>query len=103
MDAANTAGKQRRGRPFASGQSGNPAGKKQGTRHRLTQLAEKLMQADAEAVVLAVVAKARDGDMGAAKFVLDRVLPAPPRPACPICFAVDRGCRRPDRGARRGA
>ncbi len=39
MTAENTAPKQR-GRPFQKGQSGNPAGKPPGTRHRVTQLVE---------------------------------------------------------------
>jgi hypothetical protein len=65
------------GRPYQPGQSGNPAGKRPGTRHRLTRLAERLMEADAADVVAAVVTAAKDGDMAAARLVLDRVLPAP--------------------------
>ena len=52
--AANAAGKQRRrgiGRPFRPGQSGNPAGKRPGTRHRVTLLAEQLLDGEAEAIV----------------------------------------------------
>ena len=60
---------------FAPGCSGNPAGKKPGTRHRATRLAEKLMADDAEAVVKAVVAAAKEGDMTAARLVLDRIAP----------------------------
>jgi hypothetical protein len=57
---------------FVPGVSGNPTGKKPGTRHRATQLTEKLMADDAEAVVTAVVAAAKGGDMTAARLVLDR-------------------------------
>jgi hypothetical protein len=39
-------------------------------------LAEKLMQADARAIVEAVVTAARNGDMTAARIVLDRIAPA---------------------------
>lgn len=48
---------------------------KVGTRHRATRLAEQLMADDAEAVVKAVVAAAKDGDMTAARLVLDRIAP----------------------------
>ncbi|MFZ3328176.1 MAG: DUF5681 domain-containing protein [Methylocella sp.] len=36
---------------FQKGQSGNPAGKQRGARHKTTLLAERLMQDDAERVV----------------------------------------------------
>jgi hypothetical protein len=61
-----------RGRPFARGNPGRP----KGARHRVTLLAEKLMQADVKAIVEAVVKAARNGDMTAARIVLDRVAPA---------------------------
>ena len=71
----NTAGKQR-GKPFKKGQSGNPAGKPKGTRHKTALLAEKLMSDDVEAIVKAVVDAAKSGDLTAAKIVLDRIAPA---------------------------
>jgi len=61
-----------RGRPFAKGNPGRP----KGARHRVTALAEKLMRADAKAIVEAVVTAARNGDMTAARIVLDRIAPA---------------------------
>jgi hypothetical protein len=51
---------------FQKGQSGNPAGPAKGTRHKITMLAEKLMQDDVENVVAAVVDAARKGDDGGA-------------------------------------
>jgi hypothetical protein len=63
------------GGQFAPGVSGNPAGKRLGTRARATRLAEKLMANDAEDVVKAVVAAAKGGDMTAARLVLDRIAP----------------------------
>lgn len=64
------------GGQFAPGCSGYPAGMKPGTPHRATRLAGKLMAGDAEAVINAVVAAAKDGDMTAARLVLDRIAPS---------------------------
>ncbi len=86
MSAEKAAGKQRRGKPFEPGQSGNPAGKPKGARHKTTILAEKLMADDAEAVVQQVVDKAKAGDMTAARLVLDRI--APPRRSRPVQFKL---------------
>jgi hypothetical protein len=87
--ADNAVAKQRRrgrGRPFEPGQSGNPAGMRKGTRHRVTVLAEKLMADDTEAVVLSVVEAAKGGDMTAARLILDRI--APPRRGSPVSFKL---------------
>lgn len=60
-----------RGRPFAPGNPGRP----KGARNRVTLLAERLMVADAESVVRAVIDAAKGGDVAAAKVILDRVAP----------------------------
>ena len=60
---------------FAPGCSGNPAGMKLGTRHRTARLVQRMMSGDAEDVVKAVMAAAKDGDMTAARLVLDRIAP----------------------------
>jgi hypothetical protein len=65
---------QRRGR-FQPGQSGNPSGRRQGSRNKATIALEKLMEGEAEAIVQAVVDAAAKGDMAAARLVLDRVVP----------------------------
>ena len=57
------------------GASGNPAGKPKGTRHRATQMAEKLMENDATDVVNAVITAAKQGDMVAARLILERIAP----------------------------
>ena len=58
---------------FQKGQSGNPAGKPKGARHKTTLLAER--QDDVEKIVNAVLTAARNGDMMAAKIILDRIAP----------------------------
>jgi hypothetical protein len=63
------------GHRFQKGESGNPAGKPRGARHKTTLMAERLMQDDAEKIVNAVIAAARNGDMMAAKIILDRIAP----------------------------
>ena len=50
-------------------------GKPPGSRHATTLMAERLMEGEAEAVIRAVVAKAKKGDMRAARLVLDRIAP----------------------------
>lgn len=60
-----------RGRPFAPGNPGRP----KGARHKTTLLAEKLMQADAESIVKAVISAAQAGDIGACKLILNRIAP----------------------------
>ena len=72
---AENAKRKQGGRPFRKGQSGNPKGKAPGTRHRATQMAEQLMEADGAAIVQAVLAAAKGGDMTAARIVLDRIAP----------------------------
>jgi len=64
------------GRPF---QPGNP-GKPKGARHKTTLIAEKLaieklMEDDAEGVTRRVIEAAKDGDMTAARLVLERIYP----------------------------
>ena len=65
-----------RGR-FQRGQSGNPAGRRPGARNRTCALALRLMDADAEPVILALIKAAKNGDVAAIKLVLERVAPLP--------------------------
>lgn len=65
----------KQGGRFQPGQSGNPAGRRQGSRNRATVALEKIMSDDGEAVVRAVIEAAQGGDMQAARIVLDRIVP----------------------------
>jgi ferritin-like protein len=67
----------RPGGRFQPGQSGNPKGKRPGTRNRVTLLAEQMMGNDAEAVIRSVIDAAKAGDMQAARMVLERIAPLP--------------------------
>jgi tellurite resistance protein len=86
---------------FQKGQSGNPAGKPRGARRKRTVLAERLMQDDAEKIVNAVVAAARNGDMMAAKIILDRI--APVRRGQGVFFDLPKIERSDDEVAARAA
>src|SRR5262245_48964804 len=72
--AESTAGKQR-GRPFRAGESGNPAGRPSGARNRATIMAEALLDGEAEALTSRIVGLAKEGELGALRFCLERLLP----------------------------
>src|SRR5258708_1970136 len=63
---------------WAPGQSGNPAGKKPGTRNHTSLLHEALRDGEDAAVARVIVEKAIGGHFGAARFVADRLAPRPP-------------------------
>ena len=71
---------------FKPGQSGNPSGRPKGSRHKISLLAEKLMSDDVEGVVSSVVKAAKNGDMTAARLILERV--SPPRKDVPISIEL---------------
>ena len=62
---------------FRAGCSGNPAGKKTGTRNRATLLKEALRDGEDTAVARIVIDKALAGDAVAARFLLERLEPKP--------------------------
>jgi hypothetical protein len=57
------------------GQSGNPAGKKPGSRNKATQMVMALMEGGAEQVTRVVIDAARAGDLTAARLVIERLAP----------------------------
>ena len=67
---------------FKKGKSGNPKGKAPGTRNKVPARIEQLLANEGEAVVGAVLTKAKEGDMQAARLVLDRI--CPPRKGHPV-------------------
>ena len=69
---------------FQKGQSGNPAGPAKGTRHKITMLAEKLLEDDRDAIVRAVIAAAKGGDPTAMRLCIERLIPV--RKGHPIVF-----------------
>lgn len=60
---------------FKRGQSGNPSGRRAGSRSKVLVALDALGEGEAEAIVLAMVEKAKDGDATAARTILDRVWP----------------------------
>ncbi len=70
------AGRKQDGR-WPKGHSGNPAGKKPGTRNATTLAAQMLLEGEAEALMRKAVEKALDGDgdIAALRLCLERLIP----------------------------
>jgi hypothetical protein len=62
---------------FGPGCSGNPAGKRPGTRNRANVLAELLREGEAEAIGRQMIDKAVAGDAAAVRFCAERLIPRP--------------------------
>ena len=60
---------------FREGASGNPSGRRPGSRNRASLVLDALADGEAEAVLEAVVRRAKEGDLKAAEFVLARAWP----------------------------
>src|SRR3984957_8596577 len=86
MTADNTAKKQRRGRPFSKGASGNPGGRPAGARNKALLAMEALLDGEAEAITRVAVDKAKEGDPTALRLCLERILP--PRKDRPVSFSL---------------
>jgi hypothetical protein len=63
------------GRPFPKGQSGNPAGRKRGSKNKSTLAAQILLEGEAEALTRKAVEVAMGGNALALKLCLDRLFP----------------------------
>jgi hypothetical protein len=75
MTAENTPQKQR-GRPFAKGHSGNPAGRPRGARNKATMAVEALLHGEADAITRKAIERAKEGDAAALRLCLERIIPA---------------------------
>jgi hypothetical protein len=64
-----------RGRPFAKGQSGHPAGRPAGARNKKTLAAAVLLDGEAEALTRRAVELAFAGDPTAMRLCIERILP----------------------------
>ena len=85
-----------RGRPFERGKSGNPKGRPKGSRNQATLLAEQLLDGEAEALVRKLINSALEGDTGALRMCLDRLV-APKRErriAFELPVKIEFCCRR---------
>ena len=71
---------------FQKGKSGNPKGRVPGSRNRATQLAEQLLDGEAEALTRKAIEMAKTGDGPALRLCLDRIVP--PRRDRPAQFAL---------------
>lgn len=60
---------------WKKGQSGNPAGKKQGSRNKATQMVLTMMEGGAEQITQTIIDAAKAGDLSAARLVLERLAP----------------------------
>ena len=67
--------RQPRGRPFERGRSGNPLGRRNGSRNKKTLAAMALLEGEAEALTRKAVENAMRGDPTAMRLCLERVLP----------------------------
>lgn len=73
---------------FKPGQSGNPAGKAKGTRHRVTLAIEALLEGEAETLTRKAIDLALGGDMTALRLCLERLAPA--RRDRPVTFDLPK-------------
>ena len=64
-----------RGRPFQKGRSGNPAGRRPGSRNKATIAAAKLLAGEAEGLTRKAVELALEGDPMALRLCVERILP----------------------------
>src|SRR5438105_3381683 len=73
-----------RGRSFMKGLSGNPAGKRPGTRNRATIIAEEMLDCETRPLLRGAIDEGKDGDGVMARFCIGRIIP--PRRERPVRF-----------------
>jgi hypothetical protein len=82
--SANTNGKQNKDHLWKKGQSGNPAGKPPGSRHKVTLAVERLLDGEGEELTRKAIELAKEGDLTALRLCLERI--CPPRKSRPIAI-----------------
>lgn len=75
---------------FKPGQSGNPAGRPPGLEDSRAKY-RKLLEDDAKDVIAKVIEKAKEGDMTAARLVIERITPPMKARGVPIHAAIPDG------------
>jgi hypothetical protein len=73
-NAPENAGPKAGGR-WRPGQSGNPAGKRKGCKHRATQLAEQMIGEEAEQILRKIIDSALAGDATCLRLCMERIAP----------------------------
>lgn len=73
---------------FQPGQSGNPAGKPKGAKHRATQAMQELLEGEHERLTRKAVDLALEGDTTALRLCLDRLCPPYKSAAAPVNIAL---------------
>lgn len=66
-----------RGKPFPKGTSGNPKGRPEGSRNRVSVLMDGILQGQAEALLQKAIDDALGGDSAVMKTLLDKLMPSP--------------------------
>src|ERR1051325_4720154 len=77
-----------RGKPWLKGQSGNPAGRRRGSRNKATVMAALYLDGEAEGLVRKAVEMAYEGDPPALRLCLERTIA--PRRERPEPFRLPR-------------
>lgn len=87
-ELAKTAPTTRRKPPgrWKPGESGNPAGRPHGSRHRATIVAQQMLAGEGETIVRKVIERALEGDVACLRLCLERI--APPLKERPISVVV---------------
>jgi hypothetical protein len=83
-NSANAEKMQKKNHLFQKGESGNPAGKKPGTRHKVTLAIERLLDGEGEELTRKAIELALAGDLTALRLCLERI--CPPRKSRPIAI-----------------
>ena len=86
MEITSNNGSKTRGKPFQTGNTfgkGRPAG----SRNKATLALEALIEGQGEDVVNTIIASAKDGDMSAARALLDRLVPTRKSAPAPIALS----------------